>query len=190
MYFVSVPAAACDDQTGSHPDNASQNTAKADLRLVAPAETPVSDPDPSIEGDPSALAARILQLHATSETEERANCRPPKLVGDHEDPAIEMPGILKRSDPLHKSAGLDPMPVPQPRVARRRAADTRSGPSFKTLLACAILAVSVTGPAVYLFVPGRTRECRDRPAGRDGAHCHGADHRESHRRRPDSPADR
>ncbi|WP_422375998.1 SH3 domain-containing protein [Roseibium sp.] len=152
MYFVSVPAAACDDQPGSPPDNASKNTSKTDLRLV---ETPApfaAGPLATTETDPSALAARILQLHATSETFERRNRRPPKLVGDSEETAFDIPGVLKRDDTSSENVKLAPSPVPQPDTFEV-SVSARSGPSFKALLASTVLAVSAVGSAVFLLIP-------------------------------------
>lgn len=151
MYFVSVPANACDDQTGSHQDNASQKPTKADLRLV---ETPVPfaiTTTEATETDPSALAARILQLHAASEPLERYNCRPPKLVGEQDEPGFDIPGVLKRNTGIGQANTLDPSPVPQPRKTKARAESRRSGPSFKALLFSTALVVAAAGTAVFFL---------------------------------------
>jgi len=154
MYFVSSPAAACDDFSGITSDNASTITQKTDLKLVAsPSSTPeASTTEP--ETDSGSLAARILQMHTASAAFEQPVCRPPKLVGAPEDPALDLPGILKRQDRQDTSAGPHPKPVPQPAADATRPAAPGHGPSFKALLVGATVIAALLGGGFYFGAAG------------------------------------
>jgi len=159
MYFVSVPAAACDDQTGDIPDNAPPKSQKADLKLVAPSKASAVETEPP-EPDPSSLAARILQMHATAEPEEKPGCRPPRFVGDQDDTSFEVPGVLKRGASPPRKPGLDPEPVPPP-VTAPPGPSAGTGPSFKAMLISTIFALSAAGAAVMVFWPSSSETPAD-----------------------------
>lgn len=150
MYFVSAPAAACDDLQGFVPDNATKHSPKTDLKLISTTSVSHLRPIENTEISSDILAARILQMHASSDTPEKAACPPPKLIGDTEDPVFEMPGVLQRAErPDRKgpSPRLEPDPVPQPRTAARASAARRTHPGTKTLVAGTAAVVTIAGLA-------------------------------------------
>lgn len=168
MYFVSAPAAACDDFRAITPDNASNQNNRTDLKLVAseptaslpPAEGPASEPD--LDTDPGALAARILQMHAASDAPEQPGCPAPKLIGTTEDPALDLPGILQRRTGPAAALRLDPDVVPQLAPAAIPEA-SRSGPGFVPLLASTAVLAVLLGGGFYVFsssLPGQSQETR------------------------------
>ncbi|WP_269582526.1 SH3 domain-containing protein [Roseibium sp. Sym1] len=153
MYFVSAPAAACEDFAGIHSDNAPKKIKKTDLKLV-----------PNIQGSQAAkvdgpvatsdtLAAKILEMHAASSSPEQAACRPPKLKGVSDDPAFEMPGVLKRPEKKITASSLRPDPVPQPVTGRPVFGGLRKHPGFKILLVGTLLVLSAGGLAAF-YSPG------------------------------------
>jgi len=158
MYFVSAPAAACDDFTGITPDNAPKQSQKTDLKLV-PNEPPAldgarSETHASIETDPGSLAARILQMHAASATPGQPGCRPPKLVDAQEDPALDLPGILRRRNRPGTRDGLAPQQVPQPETHKTATGPSGHGPGFKALLASTVVIAGLGGTGLYYATSG------------------------------------
>lgn len=150
MYFVPAPAAACDDFAGTTPDNAPKQKSRTDLKLVPNAAPEQIGPPNDPELDAGSIAARILQMHAASNPPGQPGCRPPKLVDAPEDPALELPGILKRQDRPSTRPRLTPQPVPQPARGADRSGKVRTAPGFPALLASTVLIAALTAGGLYI----------------------------------------
>ncbi|MCK7614785.1 SH3 domain-containing protein [Roseibium sediminicola] len=149
MYFVPAPAAACDDFAGTTPDNAPKQKSRTELKLVPNASPEQIGPPNDPELDAGILAARILQMHAASDPLGQPGCRPPKLVDAQEDPALELPGILKRQDRPGAAPRLAPQPVPQPAQWAGCSGKARTAPGFQALLASTVLIAALTAGGLY-----------------------------------------
>lgn len=169
MYSVTAPATACDFPEGHDPDNAPQ---KNELKLVVPndpltggdtantapdspatvedSHATVEDTDP----DGTTLAAKILQMHATSADLKPTASRRPTLSGAHEETGFDMPGVLRTPLRGTRTAGLQPEPVPAPAKMAKAADSFRQGPSFGTLLLSTLLIVGIGSGAVFFSLSG------------------------------------
>jgi hypothetical protein len=153
MYFVSAPAAACEDFAGIHSDNAPKKIKKTDLKLVPNIQgSEAAEADEHVATS-DALAAKILEMHAASSPPEQPACRPPKLKGASDDPAFEVPGVLKRSEKKITPSSFPPDPVPQPATGRPVFTGLQKHPGFKILLVGSLLVLSAGGLAAF-YSPG------------------------------------
>jgi hypothetical protein len=162
MYSVTAPATACDFPEGHDPDNAPQ---KNELKLVVPTaphqgdETADTVPDshPMAEDtdpDGTTLAAKILQMHATSADLKLTASRRPTLSGMQEETGFDMPGVLRTPLRGARTAGLQPAQVPTPAGMAKAADSFRQGPSFRTLLLSTLLIVGIGSGAVFFSLSG------------------------------------
>ncbi|MEE4012332.1 SH3 domain-containing protein [Roseibium sp. FZY0029] len=162
MYSVTAPATACDFPEGHDPDNAPQ---KNELKLVVPNDPLTSDDTADIAPDSHAtvedtdldgttLAAKILQMHATSADLKTTASRRPTLSGAQEETGFDMPGVLRTPLRGTRTAGLQPEPVPAPAKMAKAADSFRQGPSFGTLLLSTLLIVGIGSGAVFFSLSG------------------------------------
>jgi hypothetical protein len=162
MYSVTAPATACDFPEGHDPDNASQ---KNELKLVVPTAPLTGDdtantvPDSHATAedanpDGTTLAAKILQMHATSADLKPTASRRPTLSGAQEEAGFDMPGVLRSPLRGTRTAGLQPEQVPAPAKIAKAADSFRQGPSFGTLLLSTLLIVGIGSGAVFFSLSG------------------------------------
>ena len=157
MYSVTAPANTCDFPEGHDPDNAPQ---KNELKLVVPTILPRTMK--SLLAKPKftqwrqtqvltpALAAKILQMHATADELKPTASRRPTLTGATDEAGFDMPGVLRTPVRGSRNIGLQPEQVPAPAAVSKAAANFRHGPSFRTLLISTLVIVGVGAGAVYL----------------------------------------
>ncbi len=140
MVKVTAQTNSCEPQSEGTPDNATQET--QDTKTNTTTANAATEDN---QNDPSALAARILQLNTDFETKMPLRPKKPALKGSDETP-LDMPEVLT-ADPMDDWA-------PRPRRRRvSRALPVQYGPSFKTLaVSTVLLALAGTG-AIALGLP-------------------------------------
>lgn len=180
MYSCSAPAAARPIEADTNiadtePETASAPKARNDLKLVGPPEAPqeyAAAPQPHGQ---EALAARILRMHAASDTAEHQEsilrAARPDMVDVAEAQGAAEPRVSFGGDPvsnapdlLRRPAGIDDTPAvpdatletwPLPRRARSAAKrNIGNGPSFRTLVASTIAIVAIGGVALSFGLKG------------------------------------
>ena len=162
MYSVTAPATACDFPEGHDPDNAPQ---KNGLKLVVPTaalngdDAPDNVPDnhaktEDTDPDATTLAAKVLQMHATSADLKPTTSRRPTLSGETDEAGFDMPGVLRTPLRGTHTAGLQPEHVPAPAKVAKAADSFRQGPSFRTLLVSTLLIVGIGSGAVAFSLSG------------------------------------
>ena len=156
MYSVIAPAASCDEEQGHRTDDATQENNKNDLKLVSFPEGSVDTGEDIQPVDPSEIAAKILQMHASADEVKATGSREPKLVWGHEDTSFEIPGVLRRPRENDPYVALQPEPVPEPARSDRKSGSVPMGPRSMALVCCALLAVAAGGVAVIFGMPGPT----------------------------------
>ncbi|MCV0425142.1 MAG: hypothetical protein K5905_06700 [Roseibium sp.] len=161
MYYVNVPAASCDEEQGHRTDDATNKNNKTDLKLVSNSEGS-SDTGEEIQPfDPSEIAAKILQMHASADEVKAAASREPKMVWGQEDTSFEIPGVLRRPRETDTYAGLQPEPVPEVAQPSRKTGSFLKGPSSIVLVCCALVALAAGGTAAIFTLSG--------PSGQEAA---------------------
>ncbi|WP_420337325.1 SH3 domain-containing protein [Roseibium sp.] len=140
MVKVTAQTNSCEPQSEGTPDNATQET--QDTNTTTTTANAATEDN---QNDPSALAARILQLSADFETKMPRRPKKPALKGSDETP-LDIPEVLTAV----------PMDDWTPRPRRRRvgrALPVQYGPSFKALtVSTVLLALAGTG-AIALGLP-------------------------------------
>ncbi|MES0808481.1 SH3 domain-containing protein [Roseibium sp. SCPC15] len=154
MYSVIAPAAGCDNQQGHRTDNANQENNKNELKLVSSFSAEASDTQGELQPlDPSEIAAKILQMHATADDAKSASAREPKLVDNQDETSFEMPGVLRRPRETDTYSTLQPDAVPAPENTSRRLDFTPSGLSLKIVVCSALLIAAAGGAGIVFAMP-------------------------------------
>ena len=140
MVKVTAQTNSCEPQSEGTPDNATQET--QDTNTTTTTANAATEDN---QNDPSALAARILQLSADFETKMPQRPKKPALKGSDE-PPLDIPEVLT-------AVPMDDW-TPRPRRRRvSRALPVPYGPSFKALaVSTVLLALAGTG-AIALGLP-------------------------------------
>ncbi|MBO9426314.1 SH3 domain-containing protein [Labrenzia sp. R4_1] len=140
MVKVTAQTNSCEPQSEGTPDNATQET--QDTNTTTTTANAATEDN---QNDPSALAARILQLSADFETKMPQRPKQPALKGSDETP-LDIPEVLT-------AVPMDDW-TPRPRRRRvSRALPVQYGPSFKALaVSTVLLALAGTG-AIALGLP-------------------------------------
>ncbi|MES0879139.1 SH3 domain-containing protein [Roseibium sp. SCP14] len=103
--------------------------------------------------DPSEIAAKILQMHATSDDAKSASAREPKLVDNQDETSFEMPGVLRRPRERDGYSALEPDAVPALENRSRRLEFKPSGLSLKIAVCSALLIAAAGGAGIVFAMP-------------------------------------
>ncbi|MET1415190.1 SH3 domain-containing protein [Roseibium sp. HPY-6] len=153
MYPVAAPANSCDLNSTIESSQKQEEAPRCDLKIVG-GEQSNKDFQESLRSiDPSALAAKILQLHASANEKVALEKQAPKLVNEPEDKQFDIPNVLRKSDGSERLADVVRKSREANENRKARANAGANGPSFKFLLAITLLIGLAGGAAMALGLP-------------------------------------